>query len=220
MGGRVHFLEKSRGCGYTGFMEQNAQLMEKIVSLCKRRGFVFPSSEIYGGFAAVYDFGPYGVELANNIRNAWGKAMVRDHENIVGLDSAIFMHPKVWEASGHVGGFSDPLAECKNCNTRIRVDKELGAIGITADEKMSLQEISALFDSHRNEIPCPKCGKKEFTEVRAFNMLVKSNLGDFTAQGTDPVYLPGEACQGIYLDYKNIVDTMQPKMPFGVAQIG
>src|SRR3989338_2873475 len=194
--------------------------MEKIVSLCKRRGFVYQGSEIYGGLAGIYDFGPRGVELLNNIKKSWWKANVYDKENYYGLDAGMFKHPKVWEASGHVGGFSDPLAECRNCNTRIRVDKELGAIGVVADEKMSLEEISALFDANRNKIPCPKCGKKEFTEVRAFNMLVKSNLGDFTSEGTEPVYLPGEACQGIYLDYKNIVDTMQPKMPFGVAQIG
>ncbi|NTV55609.1 MAG: glycine--tRNA ligase, partial [Candidatus Moranbacteria bacterium] len=103
-------------------MAQVENLMDKLVSLSKRRGFVFPSSEIYGGFAAVYDFGPYGVELARNIREAWWQAMVRDNENIVGLDSAIFMHPKVWQASGHVGGFSDPLAECKKCHARVRVD--------------------------------------------------------------------------------------------------
>ena len=190
------------------------------MSLCKRRGFVYQGSEIYGGLAGIYDFGPRGVELLNNIKKSWWKANVYDKENYYGLDAGMFKHPKVWEASGHVGGFSDPLAECRNCNTRIRVDKELGAIGVVADEKMSLEEISALFDANRNKIPCPKCGKKEFTEVRAFNMLVKSNLGDFTSEGTEPVYLPGEACQGIYLDYKNIVDTMQPKMPFGVAQIG
>jgi glycyl-tRNA synthetase len=194
--------------------------MEKIVSLAKRRGFVYPGSEIYGGLAGTYDFGPRGVELLNNIKRSWWKSNVYDKENYFGLDAAMFKHPKVWEASGHVGGFSDPLAECKNCNTRIRVDKELGAIGVTADEKMTLEEIKALFDANREKIPCPKCGKKDFTEVRAFNMLVKSNLGDFTSEGTEPVYLPGEACQGIYLDYKNIVDSMNPKIPFGVAQIG
>src|SRR5690606_21946371 len=111
-------------------------------------------------------------------------------------------------------------AECKVCNTRIRVDKELAAVGVTADEKMSVADINTLFDAHRGDIACPKCGKKDFTEVRAFNLLVKSNLGDFTSDGSDPVYLPGEACQGIYLDYKNIVDTMSPKIPFGIAQIG
>jgi glycyl-tRNA synthetase len=194
--------------------------MEKIVSLAKRRGFVYPGSEIYGGLAGIYDFGPRGVELMNNIKRAWWKAHVYDKENYFGLDSGMFKHPRVWEASGHVGGFSDPLAECRECNTRIRVDKELANVGVVADEKMSIEEINALFDANRESIACPKCGAKNFSEARAFNLLVKSNLGDFTSDGGEPVYLPGEACQGIYLDYKNIVDTMQPKMPFGVAQIG
>ncbi len=200
-------------------MEKN-DLMEKIVSLCKRRGFVFQGSEIYGGMAGVYDFGPRGVELLNNIKKSWWKANVYDKENYYGLDSGMFKLPRVWEASGHVGGFSDPLAECRNCNTRIRVDKELAQIGVIADEKMSEQTINDLFDQNRDKIKCPSCGKKDFTRVRAFNMLVKSNLGDFTSEGSEPVYLPGEACQGIYLDYKNIVDSMNPKIPFGVAQIG
>ncbi len=194
--------------------------MEKIVSLAKRRGFVYQGSEIYGGLAGIYDFGPRGVELMNNIKRAWWKSNVYDKENYFGLDSGMFKHPRTWEASGHIGGFSDPLAECRECNTRIRVDKELGNIGVNADEKMSIEQINELFDAHRDEIACPKCGKKNFSEARAFNLLVKSNLGDFTSDGSEPVYLPGEACQGIYLDYKNIVDTMQPKMPFGVAQIG
>ncbi len=193
--------------------------LEQLVSLAKRRGFVFPGSEIYGGLAGTYDFGPNGVELLNNLKRSWWKANVYEKEYF-GLDAAMFKHPRVWDASGHTKGFSDPLAECKSCNTRIRVDKELATVGVTADEKMSVEEINALFDAHRTEIPCPKCGKKDFTEVRAFNLLVKSNLGDFTSDGSEPVYLPGEACQGIYLDYKNIVDTMNPKVPFGVAQIG
>jgi glycyl-tRNA synthetase len=194
--------------------------MEDIVSLCKRRGFVYPGSEIYGGEAGLYDFGPYGVELLNNIKSSWWKANVRQKENYVGIDSAMFKNPKVWEASGHVGGFSDPLAECKKCNTRIRVDKELNAIGIDADEKMTEAQLNALFDENRDKIKCPKCGSKDFTAVRAFNMLVKSNLGDFTDSGDRPVYLPGEACQGIYLNFKNIVATTRMKVPFGVAQIG
>ncbi len=200
--------------------KQNDNKMEKIISLCKRRGFVFQGSEIYGGLAGVFDFGPRGVELLNNIKKSWWKANVYDKENYFGLDSGMFKHPKVWEASGHVGGFSDPLAECRECNTRIRVDKELEAVGETADEKMSEQDLNALFDKHRDGITCPKCGQKNFGPVRAFNLLVKSNLGDFTGEGNEPVYLPGEACQGIYLDYKNILDSMSPKLPFGVAQIG
>ncbi len=195
-------------------------LMEKIVSLAKRRGFVFPGSEIYGGLAGIYDFGPRGVELLNNIKRVWWAANVYERDNFYGLDSGMFKNPRVWEASGHTSGFSDPMAECKKCNTRIRVDKVLEAIGVTADEKMSEDEINELFDAHRAEIACSKCGAHDFSRVHKFNLLVKSNLGDFTSEGNEPVYLPGEACQGIYLDFKNIVDSMQPKIPFGVAQIG
>lgn len=199
---------------------QKNERMEAIVSLAKRRGFVYPGSDIYGGEAGLYDFGPNGVELLNNIKKAWWKASIYDRDDFVGIDSAIFKHPRVWEASGHVGGFSDPLAECKICHTRIRVDKELEAIGVTADEKMSEEELNRLFDENRGTIKCPKCGSKDFSEVRAFNLLVKSNLGDFTGEDERPVYLPGEACQGIYLNFKNVVDTMPVKVPFGIAQIG
>lgn len=194
--------------------------LEDIASLAKRRGFVYQGSEIYGGEAGLYDFGPNGVELLNNIKRLWWKAHVYDRDDFVGLDSAIFKHPKVWEASGHLSGFSDPLAECKVCHTRIRVDKELAAIDVTADEKMGEAEINKLFDENRDKIKCPKCGNKDFTEVKAFNLLVKANLGDFTGKDERPVYLPGEACQGIYLNFKNVVDTMPVKIPFGIAQIG
>lgn len=194
--------------------------MDDIVALCKRRGFIYQGSEIYGGEAGLYDFGPYGVELLKNIKDSWWQRNVQLKENYVGLDSAMFKNPRVWEASGHVGGFSDPLAECKNCQTRIRVDKELGAIGVVADEKMSEEELNKLFDEHRTEIKCPTCGKKDFSSVKSFNLLVKSNLGDFTGEDKRPVYLPGEACQGIYLNFKNIVDSTRMKIPFGIAQIG
>lgn len=202
-------------------MDKNKnEKMEAIVSLAKRRGFVYPGSEIYGGEAGLYDFGPYGVELLNNIKASWWRANVRLKENYVGLDSAMFKNPRVWEASGHVSGFADPLAECKVCQTRIRVDKELDKLGIKADEKMSEEELNRLFDENRDKIVCPKCGSKDFTAVHAFNLLVQSNLGDFSGKNERPVYLPGEACQGIYLNFKNIVDTTRLKIPFGVAQIG
>lgn len=194
--------------------------MDAIVSLCKRRGFIYQGSEIYGGMAGIYDFGPYGVELLNNIKTAWWKEHVQLRDNYIGLDSAMFKDPRVWDASGHTKGFSDPLAECKKCNTRIRVDKELAKIGVTADEKMSEKALNELFDAHRAQIPCPKCGAKDFTSVRAFNLLVKTNMGDFTGDDREPVYLPGEACQGIYLNFKNVVDTTRMKVPFGIAQIG
>jgi glycyl-tRNA synthetase len=194
--------------------------MDDLVALCKRRGFVYRGSDIYGGEAGLYDFGPYGVELLNNLKAAWWKANVQLKSNYVGLDSAMFKNPKTWEASGHVGGFSDPLAECRNCNNRIRVDKELEKVGVSADEKMSEEVLNKLFDENRDKIKCPNCGKKDFSEVKAFNLLVKSNLGDFSGEDTRPVYLPGEACQGIYLNFKNIVDTTRMQVPFGVAQIG
>ena len=195
--------------------------MEKIVSLCKRRGFVFPSSEIYGGFAAVYDLGPYGVELANNIKREWWKAMVQMRDDIVGLDSAIFMSPKIWEASGHVGGFSDPLAECKKCHSRVRIDHLLSGLGINADEKMGLEELNKIFADNKEKIKCPSCGKSEFSEIKKFNLLVKSNLGNFTDDWSkEPVYLRGETCQGIYVNYKNVLDSTRVKIPFGIAQIG
>src|SRR3989339_162009 len=155
-------------------------LMEKIVSLCKRRGFIFQGSEIYGGMAGMYDFGPYGVELLNNIKAEWWKEHVQKRENYFGLDSAMFKDPRVWDASGHTSGFSDPLSECKKCNTRIRVDKELEKIGVAADEKMSESQLGALFDEHKSKVKCPKCGSVDFTPVRAFNLLVKTNMGDFT----------------------------------------
>ncbi len=200
--------------------KKNEDKLNKIVSLAKRRGFVFPSSEIYGGFAGVYDFGPLGVELESNVKAQWWQKMVYDRDDIVGLDSSIFMNPKIWEASGHTTGFSDPLAECKECNTRIRVDKALEEIGVSADEKMDEEEINILFNKHKDKIKCSSCGKQNFTEVRKFNLLVKSNLGDFTGDNSNPTYLRGETCQGIYVNFKNVVDSMRMKLPFGIGQIG
>ncbi|MDQ3159215.1 MAG: glycine--tRNA ligase [bacterium] len=200
--------------------EETKPTLEDIVSLCKRRGFVYSGSEIYGGEAGLYDYGPYGVELLNNIKKAWWEANVQLKPNYVGLDSAMFKNPEAWVASGHVGGFADPLAECKTCNTRIRVDKELGKIGVEADEKMAIEDINDVFDANRDKIICPTCSEKNFSKVQMFNMLVKSNLGDFTNDGERPVYLPGEAALGIFLNFKNIVDTTRLKIPFGAAQIG
>ena len=196
-------------------------MLDAVISLCKRRGFVFPSSDIYGGFSAVYDYGPYGVELVNNIKRQWWKWMVQYREDIVGLDAAIFMHPRVWEASGHVAGFSDPLAECKQCHARIRVDHALEAIGVEADEKITEDEINSLFQEHKGRITCPKCGGRDFSDAKKFNLLVQSNLGNFTGDTTkEPVYLRGETCQGIYVNYRHVLDSSRVKIPFGIAQIG
>lgn len=198
---------------------ENLNVLDRILSLSKRRGFVYPSSEIYGGFAGVYDYGPFGVLLANNIKNEWWKQMVQEREDIVGLDSAIFMSPKIWEASGHTKGFSDPLVECKECHTRHRADHLLEEKGITADEKMSDEEINKIFNEHKDSIKCPTCGKQNFSEVKKFNLLVHSNLGNFIG-GDDVSYLRGETAQGIYVNFKNVVQTANQKIPFGIAQIG
>jgi glycyl-tRNA synthetase len=200
---------------------KNSELMEKLVSLSKRRGFVYQGSEIYGGLGGVYDFGPYGVELANNIKKAWWKEMVQENENVVGLDSAIFMPTKVWEASGHVGGFSDPMVECKECQTRSRADHILEDIDVVADEKMTEEEIDALMKENKDKVKCPKCRKSNFADVKNFNMLVKSNLANFTGDwDKEPMYLRGETAQGIFVNFKNVVDTTRMKVPFGIAQVG
>ena len=193
--------------------------MDNIVNLAKRRGFVYPSSEIYGGFAGVYDYGPLGVLLENKIRSHWWKWMVQKRLDIVGLDSGIFMNPKIWKASGHVDKFSDPLIECKGCHTRSRADHLLEEIGVTADEKMSSDEINKIFDEQRSKVNCPKCGAKNFASVELFNLLVESNLGQFTGGG-EKSYLRGETCQGIYVNFKNVLDTTNIKIPFGIAQTG
>ncbi len=199
----------------------NSNSLDKIVALCKRRGFVFPSSEIYDGFTAVYDFGPYGVELANNIKKEWWRTMTQLRDDVVGLDSAIFMSPKIWEASGHVKGFSDPLTECKKCHTRLRLDALLEEAGIFADEKMSEEKINQIFSENKNKIKCPICGASDFTPGKKFNLLVQSNLGNFTNDwAKEPTYLRGETCQGIYVNFKNVLDSARVKIPFGIAQIG
>lgn len=205
------------------FMKEkvNEKKLENLVALAKRRGFVFPSSEIYDGFTAVYDFGPYGVELANNIKQAWWKTMTQLRADVVGLDSAIFMNPKIWEASGHVSSFSDPLTECRKCHSRLRLDSLLEEAGIFADEKMTEDEINKIFNDHKDKIKCPNCGAKDFTPGKKFNLLVQSNLGNFTSDWTkEPTYLRGETCQGIYVNFKNVLDTARVKIPFGIAQIG
>lgn len=193
--------------------------MDKIVSLCKRRGFVYPGSEIYGGFAGTYDFGPHGVELRRNVVETWMRAMTRDHENIAPIDSSIFTSGRVWEASGHVSGFSDPLVICNECHSKHRADKLLESIDVAADEKMTEKQINELFDQNRQELKCPVCGKKNFGRVLAKNLLAKANLGMFE-EGDEQVYLRGETAQGIYINYKNILDSGFYSVPFGVAQVG
>ena len=192
--------------------------LEEIVSLCKRRGFVFPGSEIYGGFAGTYDFGPLGVALRANITNEWTRAM-QEHDNMALLDSSIVTAGAVWEASGHVHNFSDPLVACLACGTKHRADHLLEAIGVEADEKMSEVQLNELFDAHRSELICPNCGKQDFDVVTNRYLLATTNLG-MIVEDDPQVYLRGETAQGIYINYKNVLDTGFYKVPFGIAQIG
>ncbi len=201
-------------------MEEN---LDKIVSFCKRKGFVFQSSEIYGGFAAVYDYGHYGNLLKNNIRDAWLKHMVQLRRDVVSLDSAIFMHPTTWEASGHIDSFDDPQIDCKKCKNRMRADHVLELFGIDAD-KASLDFVNIELSKLRElgKLKCQSCGSTDLTEAKRFSLMVKSNLGSPTdsLNEAEVVYLRPETCGGIYLNYKNILDSLRIKIPFGIAQIG
>jgi glycyl-tRNA synthetase len=197
--------------------------MQNIVSLAKRRGFIFPSSEIYGGFAAIYDYGHYGTLLKNNIRDAWWKHMVQLRDDVVGLDSAIFMHPMTWKASGHVDSFDDPQVDCRKCKARFRADHILEAFGISAD-KQTLVFLNAELDKLRQDkkLKCASCGSTDLTQARRFSLMVKSNLGSPTDALSEEnvVYLRPETCGGIYLEYKNTLDSTRVKLPFGIAQVG
>lgn len=197
--------------------------LQNIISLAKRRGFVFPSSEIYGGFAAVYDYGHYGTLLKNNIRDAWWRHMVQLRDDVVGLDSAIFMHPVTWKASGHVDSFDDPQVDCKKCKSRWRADHILEQFGVSAD-KQPLEFINAELDKLRElkKLKCANCGSIELTSAKRFSLMVKSNLGSPTDALSEEnvVYLRPETCGGIYLEYKNTLDTARVKLPFGIAQVG
>ena len=183
--------------------------MEKIVGLCKNRGYIYPGSEIYGGLANTWDYGPLGVELKNNIKNAWRKKFIQENKHNVGLDAAILMNPEVWVASGHVGGFSDPLIDCKECKTRHRADKlieewahEQGK-DMIADGMSDEELINFIRDNH---IPCPNCGKENFTDIRKFNLMFKT--------------FQGVTAQGIFVNFKNVMRTTRRKLPMGIAQIG
>jgi len=192
-------------------------LMQKIVSLCKRRGFVYPNSEIYGGLSNAYDYGPLGAELLRNIRNLWWKTFVGTRENIYGMDGAIISNPKVWEASGHVTNFNDPLVDCKDCKERIRADHLVeDSLKISAGGKTPAELTEIIKEKN---LKCPKCGSTNLTEARKFNLLFKTSLGS-VENTTFDVYLRGETDQNIYVNFKNIVDSFSPKIPFGVAQIG
>ncbi|MCG2689472.1 glycine--tRNA ligase, partial [Candidatus Parcubacteria bacterium] len=197
---------------------------EKIVSLCKRRGFVFPGSEIYGGLANTYDFGPLGVLLLRNIINNWWKFFVTTRENMFGLDTSILMSPKVWEASGHTKSFSDVLVECKKCHTRTRADHLVENYFIENKgsykgnfDGWSTERLKEVI--HEEHIPCEICGAHQFTEPRNFNLLFQTSIG-ILEESKSLAYLRGEIAQGMFVNFKNVLDTMRPRIPFGIAQTG
>lgn len=193
-------------------------LMNKIVSLCKRRGFVFPGSDIYGGLANTWDLGPLGVELKNNVLQAWWKFFVHTRKDIVGIDAAIFMNPKVWEASGHVENFNDAQIDCKECKKRHRADHLIeDALENIKVEGLSTEDLGKLIEE--NKIKCPNCGNHNFTDVRTFNLLFQTHIGP-VAKDSAPVYLRGEIAQGMFTNFKNVLDTSRKKIPFGIASAG
>ena len=203
-------------------MKNTEKTMEKVVALCKGRGFVYAGSEIYGGLANTWDYGPLGVELKNNVKKAWWKKFVQESPYNVGLDAAILMNPKTWVASGHVGGFSDPLMDCKECKSRHRADKliedymfekgEPTVVDGWSDEKM-------LAFINDNKIACPKCGKTNFTDIRKFNLMFKTFQG-VTEDSSAELFLRPETAQGIFVNFKNVQRTSRKKVPFGIAQVG
>ena len=196
--------------------------MDTLVALCKNRGFIYPGSEIYGGLANTWDYGPLGNELKNNVKNAWRKKFIQEQKNVVGLDAAILMNPETWVASGHVGGFSDPLIDCKECKTRHRADKliEEWAHSQGKDmiaDGMSEKELIDFINEHK--IPCPNCGKTNFTDIRKFNLMFKTSQG-VTEDKKSEIYLRPETAQGIFVDFKSVLRTSRKKLPMGIAQIG
>ncbi len=196
--------------------------MEKIVALAKSRGFIYPGSEIYGGLANSWDYGPLGVEFKNNIKKAWWKKFIQENNMNVGIDSAILMNTKIWEASGHVGGFSDPLMDCKECKERFRADKliEDYMASVGKEEVVdgwSGEKMKNYIDE--NNINCPSCGKHNFTDIRQFNLMFKTHAG-VTEDSKNEIYLRPETAQGIFVNFKNVQRTTRKKIPFGIGQIG
>ena len=191
--------------------------MDKIVNLCKSRGFVYPGSEIYGGLANSWDYGPLGVELKNNIKRAWWQKFVQESPYNVGLDASIIMNPETWVASGHLGGFSDPLMDCKSCKTRHRADNLIEDFDGTNPAGWTNQQMMDYI--REKQIPCPNCGKTDFTDIRQFNLMFKTYQG-VTENSKSELYLRPETAQGIFVNFANIQRTTRKKLPFGVAQIG
>ena len=205
-------------------MKNTEKTMDKIVALCKTRGFIFPGSEIYGGLANTWDYGPLGVELKNNIKRAWWKKFVQENKYNVGLDAAILMNPQTWVASGHLAGFADPLMDCRECHERFRADKiiedwcaEKGYVLEKPIDAFSQAEMKAFVEEHN--IPCPTCGKHNFTDIRQFNLMFKTFQG-VTEDAKNTVYLRPETAQGIFTNFVSVQRTTRKKVPFGIAQIG
>ena len=198
-------------------MKNTEKTMEKIVALCKNRGFVYPGSEIYGGLANTWDYGPLGMQLKNNIKQAWLKKFVQENKYNVGLDSAILMNPQTWVASGHLGGFSDPLMDCRDCKTRHRADNLIEDFDGTNVAGWSNEQMTDYIKEHN--IPCPDCGNHNFTDIRQFNLMFKTFQG-VTEDSKNEIYLRPETAQGIFVNFANIQRTSRKKVPFGVAQIG
>ncbi len=193
------------------------KLLDKVISLAKRRGFIYPGSDIYGGLANTYDLGPRGTELKRNLINLWWKEFVHKRPEIYGLDTAILMSPRVWEASGHTSSFADSLIDCKNCHFRTRADHLIeDKLDIKVEGK-SLKELAKIIKD--KAINCPKCGKNNWTEPRAFNQLFETEVGIITGE-KNKVYLRGETAQGMFVDFKPFIDSIHPKLPFGLAQLG
>ncbi len=203
-------------------MDNKLKTMDKIVALCKGRGYIFPGSEIYGGLANSWDYGPLGVEFKNNVKKAWWKKFVQENRYNVGLDSAIIMNPQAWVASGHVGGFSDPLMDCKQCKARHRADKLIEDYAFTNGTNdnpagWSFEEMASYIKE--KGIACPTCGGKEFTDIKKFNLMFKTFIG-VTEDNSNTVYLRPETAQGIFVNFGNVQRSTRRKLPFGVAQIG
>ena len=198
-------------------MDNTTKTMEKIVALCKGRGFVYPGSEIYGGLANTWDYGPLGMALKNNLKAAWLKKFVQENKYNVGLDAAILMNPQTWVASGHVGGFSDPKMDCKECKTRHRADDLIEDFDGTNVAGWTNEQMTDYINEH--QIPCPNCGKHNFTEIRQFNLMFKTFQG-VTEDSKNELYLRPETAQGIFVNFANIARTTRKKLPFGVCQVG
>ncbi len=196
--------------------------MDTIVNLAKTRGFVFPGSEIYGGLANTWDYGPLGIELKNNVKAAWWKKFIQESPYNVGLDAAILMNPKTWEASGHLNNFNDPMIDCKQCKSRHRADKLIEDVMQKEDDTfvadgLSFEAMKEIIDD--KNIDCPTCGAHDYTDIRQFNLMFKTFQG-VTEGSTNELFLRPETAQGIFVNYKNVQRTMRKKLPFGIGQIG